>query len=307
MLRSSEKRHTSSSPAMLGEMYSNMINAQGFSWDTYPAMSELETVTTDWLAKLIGLPKEFHSNSQGGGSIQGSASEAILVAMVAARDRMIRRTSAQASKLVVYCSDQTHTSTKKATQILGLLLRVLESDPLGQLQASTFLSQVERDLNSGLIPFFMVVTIGTTSICASDPIKELAQAAKPYLLWLHVDAAYAGSALLLPEFRDLHLEGIGMCDSFNFNPHKWLRVNFDCSTLWAKDRASLVLALSADATFYVKVSTSETEVVDFKDLQIPLGRRFRSLKLWFTLRSFGGRKLREMIRTHIDLSNQLLE
>ncbi|KAJ9072616.1 hypothetical protein DSO57_1025702 [Entomophthora muscae] len=296
----------SSFPAMLAEMYSNMINAQGFSWDTCPAMSELETVATDWLAKLIGLPADFHSNSKGCGSIQGSASEAVLVTMVAARDRTLRNNPTQPSKLVVYCSDQTHTSTRKAAQILGLTMKVIKSDELGQLRASALLYQLENDIREGLVPFYLVVSLGTTGICVSDPIKELALAAGPYSLWLHVDAAYAGSALILPEFRDIHIKGISLCDSFNFNPHKWLQVNFDCSALWVKDRSALVLALSADAAFFKKVIEDGTLAVDFKDLQIPLGRRFRSLKLWFALRSFGAKKLRGMIREHIDLTDKLL-
>lgn len=215
--------------------------------------------------------------------------------MIAARDR------ARPGSLVAYCSDQTHTSTQKAAKILGLPIRILCTDDLGQLRAPTLAHQLQLDLASGLVPFFLVVSIGTTGICASDPIEELAEAAKPHGLWVHVDAAYAGSALILPEFRARHVAGIAECASFSFNPHKWLQVNFDCSGLWVQDRQALISALSVDAAFFKKV-----QAVDFKDLQIPLGRRFRSLKVWFTLRAFGAKNLRAMIHDHLRLADMLL-
>lgn len=200
-------------PSMLGEMYSNMINAQGFSWATCPAMTELETIAVDWLGKLIGLPESFLSSSKTGcGSIQGSASEVLLVTLIAARERAcdkhfsredISSRCSYFNKLVCYCSDQTHSSAQKAARILGLTLKVLPTDELGSLRGDALKNQIEYDISQGLLPFHCVLTIGTTAVSASDALDELVQVSEPYrdYLWLHVDGAYAGSALIIEKYQ----------------------------------------------------------------------------------------------------------
>ncbi|XP_021280366.1 tyrosine decarboxylase 1 isoform X2 [Herrania umbratica] len=250
----------SSVAGFLGEMLSAGLNIVGFSWMSSPAATELEMIVLDWLGKMLKLPEDFLSAGQGGGVIQGTASEAVLVVLLAARDKVLKAVGKGAlGKLVVYASDQTHAALQKACQV------------------------------------------GTTSSTAVDSLLALGKIAKSNGMWFHVDAAYAGSACVCPEFRH-YIDGVEEADSFNMNAHKWFLTNFDCSALWVKDRRALVQALSTNPEYLKNKASQANMVVDYKDWQIPLGRRFRSLKLWMVLRLYGLENLQCYIRNHIKLA-----
>ncbi|KAH0916934.1 hypothetical protein HID58_024594, partial [Brassica napus] len=300
----------SSVAGFLGEMLSAALNIVGFSWVSSPAATELEMIVLDWFAKLLNLPEQFLSRGNGGGVIQGTASEAILVVMIAARDKVLRSLGKKAlEKLVVYSSDQTHSSLLKACQIAGIHLencRMLKTDSSTNyaLRPESLQEAVSGDLEAGLIPFFLCGTVGTTSSTAVDPLAELGKIAKSNEMWFHVDAAYAGSACICPEYRQ-YIDGVETADSFNMNAHKWFLTNFDCSLLWVKDRYALTEALSTNPEFLKNKASQANLVVDYKDWQIPLGRRFRSLKLWMVLRLYGAETLKSYIRNHIKLAKDL--
>ncbi|XP_059432490.1 phenylacetaldehyde synthase-like, partial [Corylus avellana] len=278
-----------------------------FSWITSPAATELEMTVLDWLAKLLKLPDDFLSAGEGGGVIQGTASEAVLVVLLAARDKILRRVGKNAlEKLVVYASDQTHSALQKACQIGGIHpenCRLLKTDSSINyaLSPDVLGEAIAHDISNGLIPFFLCATVGTTSSTAVDPLLLLAKIAKSNGMWFHVDAAYAGSACICPEYRH-HIDGVEEADSFNMNAHKWFLTNFDCSALWVKDRNALVQSLSTNPEFLKNKASQANMVVDYKDWQIPLGRRFRSLKLWMVLRLYGIENLQCYIRNHINLA-----
>lgn len=302
----------SSIAGFLGEMLSAGINMVGFSWITSPAATELETIVMDWLAKALNLPDVFHSTGQGGGVIQGTASEAVLVVLLAARDKVLRRVGKDAiGNLVVYCSDQTHSAIQKACQIAGIHpknCKALKTDPSADyaLSPELLMEAITEDKTTGLIPFFLCSTVGSTSSTAVDPILALGNIAKNNGMWMHVDAAYAGSALICPEFRR-YIDGVEEADSFNMNAHKWFLTNFDCSALWVKDRSALIQSLSTNPEFLKNKASEKSMVVDYKDWQIPLGRRFRSLKLWMVLRLYGVENIQAYIRNHISLATQFEE
>ncbi|KAL5796438.1 hypothetical protein ACOSQ2_001258 [Xanthoceras sorbifolium] len=297
----------SSVAGFLGEMLSAGLNIVGFSWITSPAATELEMIVLDWLGKMLKLPEHFLSTGQGGGVIQGTASEAVLVVLLAARDKALRKVGKNAlEKLVVYASDQTHASLQKACQIGGIHpenCRVLKTDSSTNYSISPDLvtEAISRDLGIGLIPFFLCASVGTTSSTAVDPLLELGMIAKSNEMWFHVDAAYAGSACICPEYRQ-YLNGVEEADSFNMNAHKWFLTNFDCSALWVKDRNALIQSLSTNPEYLKNKASQANLVMDYKDWQIPLGRRFRSLKLWMVLRLYGLENLQCYIRNHIQLA-----
>lgn len=286
----------SSFPGMLGEMLSGALNIIGFSWVGSPAATELETIVLDWFGKLLALPEAFLSTSGtgGGGCIQGTASEAAVVALLAARARSLQgRPQEDMSKLVVYTSDQAHSSLRKACMIAGVThCRVLPASAENEwaLAADTLEAAVQEDLQAGLIPSFLMATVGTTSSCAVDPLPSLSAVAQRHNMWLHVDAAFAGVYALLPELRH-HFDGMEGCDSFSTNAHKALLVNFDCCALWVRDAEPLKAALSLTPEFL----RARGNTLDYKDWQLPLGRRFRALKLWFVLRTYGASGLRDYI------------
>ncbi|CAB4473099.1 unnamed protein product [Rhizophagus irregularis] len=298
----------SSFPSILGDMYSDMFNVIGFNWLSSPACTELESVVLDWMGKLVGLDQKFHSDGRGGGVIQGTASEATLVTLLAAKYRMLEEYKAKgadeeklrtlSTRLIAYGSDQTHICLKKATMIANILFRALPTDDNFSLCGETVKQEMEKDITNGLIPFFIVGTIGTTNSAAIDKITDIVDAIKGTNVWLHIDAAYAGSALICPEYKYL-LEGINQADSFDLNMHKGLLTNFDCSCLWIKERKYLINALSITPDI-LKNSVSESGMVlDFRDWQISLGRRFRALKIWFVIRTYGAKGLREhVMKTH---------
>lgn len=314
----------SSMPGMMGEMLSAAINCIGFSWVASPACTELETIVMDWLAKLLGLSEAFLSSGRGGGVCIGTASESLFVALIAARRRVARHRAALASssasaaadrtshldsvceaellgRLVAYGSTQTHSSFLKGCKVMGMdraRIRLLDVDKTTHaLHPEDVLAAVEQDMAAGLVPFFICLTVGTTSTCAIDPVAEIAQSVRQLVpdIWIHVDAAYAGSAAVCPEFRHI-LRGVESADSFCFNPHKWLLVNFDFSAFWVTERSSLFDILSMTPEYLRNRWTESGFVTDYKDWQLPLGRRFRALKIWFVMRSYGQHGLQAWIR-----------
>ncbi|CAE7223679.1 ELI5 [Symbiodinium necroappetens] len=302
-------------PAILGELLSAGLGVQGMLWQTSPACTELETRMLDWMGRAIGLPEAFLSEGDGGGVIQGTASEAALVAMVAARqraldDRGVEETDRAAlnGRLVAYASEQAHSSIVKAAMVCGIgrsNVRLVGTDGNLAMDAERLRAQVEEDARAGLIPFFVCATLGTTSTGAIDPLAEIVRIVRPTPSggggWVHVDGAYAGAALVCPEHRGM-IEGVELADSFNFNPHKWLLVNFDCSCLWVRDRAALVNALSITPEYLRNTQSDAKAVIDYRDWQVPLGRRFRAMKLWFVMRHYGLEGLRAHIREHVRLA-----
>lgn len=304
----------SSYPAMLADMLCGAIGCIGFSWAASPACTELETVMLDWLGKMLQLPAAFlaENGGAGGGVIQGSASEATLMALLAARSRTIRRlqaarpeltAAAVMEKLVAYASDQAHCSVERAALIGGVTFRAVPSDGKFAMRASALQEALQRDKAAGLVPFFVVATLGTTPCCSFDRLSEVGPVCNREDLWLHVDAAYAGSAFICPEFRPL-LDGVECADSFNFNPHKWLLVNFDCSAMWVRKRADLTGAFKLDPVYLRHDHQDSGLITDYRHWQLPLGRRFRSLKMWFVFRMYGVTGLQAHIRKHVRLAHE---
>ena len=300
-----------SGPAILGELLSAGLGVQGMLWSTSPACTEVETRVLDLLVELLGLPEAYRSTGSGGGVIQDSASSAILCALIAAREKDSRlRTNREGcdGTQVAYCSVQTHSSLEKAMGIAGLgraSLRQIEVDESFALHAAKLAAQIKVDKAAGLRPIFVCATLGTTSSNALDPIADIGRISAEEGLWLHVDAAMSGTAVICPEYRHLH-DGVEYADSYCFNPHKWMYTNFDCSCFWVADRAALLGALSILPDYLINDATKSGEVFDYRDWQVPLGRRFRALKLWFVLRYYGVEGLQYHIRRHIELTRQLV-
>nr|XP_060637502.1 aromatic-L-amino-acid decarboxylase-like [Anolis sagrei ordinatus] len=300
-------------PAILADMLSTGIGCNGFSWASSPACTELEMVVLDWLGKMIDLPPKFLAkNGQGGGVIQGTASEATLVAMLAARTKAIHRVLSEnekltpedvMGKLVAYMSDQAHFSVEKDSMIAGVKIKQIPTDEKFAVRGSALRKAIDNDKATGLIPFFFCATLGTTSCCSFDKLIELGPICNEETIWLHIDAAYAGSAFICPEFRYL-LNGVEFADSFNFNAHKWLLVNSDCSVMWVKKRSDLTRAFQIDPVYLKHGHEGSEHITDYRHWQIPLGRRFRSLKVWFVLRMYGVKGLQEYIRKHIKLAHE---
>ncbi|KAL8815592.1 MAG: hypothetical protein Q9223_005285 [Gallowayella weberi] len=317
-------------PSILGEMYSAAFTAPAFNWLCSPACTELETIVLDWLCNLLHLPESYLSTSAtgGGGVIQGSASEAIVTVMIAARERFIKQYkdpvipnghAPQASKeqiedeewrlrtrLIALGSEMSHSSTEKAARIAGVKYRSISVNATDQFALTgRGLKEALLDLTrSGWEPFYLTVTLGTTSTCAVDQFKEIAEIKKEYPnLWIHVDAAYAGAVLLLDEYQVL-TEGFEAFDSFNLNMHKWLLTNFDASCLFLPRREPLISALTITPSYLQNKYSTSGLVTDYRDWQIPLGRRFRALKIWFVLRSYGVNGLKEHVTRHIKLGEK---
>nr|XP_056713221.1 aromatic-L-amino-acid decarboxylase [Euleptes europaea] len=304
----------SSFPALLADMLSGGIGCIGFSWASSPACTELETVMLDWLGKMINLPTQFLAgkDGEGGGVIQSTASEATLVALLAARTKAIHRVQSEnrgltqgeiVGRLVAYTSDQAHFSVEKAGLIAGVKIKEVPTNDKFAVRGSALRKVLDQDKAVGLIPFFFCATLGTTTCCSFDKLLELGPICNTENIWMHIDAAYAGSSFICPEFRYL-LNGVEFADSFNFNPHKWLLVNFDCSTMWVKRRTDLTCAFKIDPV-YLKHDHQESGLItDYRHWQIPLGRRFRSLKMWFVFRMYGVKGLQEYIRKHVKLAHE---
>ncbi|GAB3142388.1 pyridoxal-dependent decarboxylase [Micromonospora sonneratiae] len=296
-----------SAPSVLGDLVAAGLGVQGMLWATGPACTEVETVMLDWLAHLLDLPPRFRSTGPGGGVIQDSASSATLVATLAALHRASGgewRMSGVTRRYRVYTSTQGHSSIEKAARLAGLGddgVRAVEVDETLALSPKALRTALEADRAAGVVPALVVATIGTTSTTAIDPIPEIGEICREYGVWLHVDAAYAGAAAVCPEFRYTH-SGLEYADSYCFDPHKWLLTGFDCDAFWVADRAELIEALSVLPEYLRNAATESGAVIDYRDWQVPLGRRFRALKLWFVLRWYGVEGLRAHIRSGVQLA-----
>jgi aromatic-L-amino-acid/L-tryptophan decarboxylase len=298
-----------SGPGILGELLSAGLGVQGMLWATSPACTELETHMLDWLVRMLGLPDKFLSTGAGGGVIQDTASSASLCALLAARERATGWVSNRRGcdgRLVAYASSQAHSSIEKAVKIAGLgeeNLRLIPVDDHFAMRPDALAAQMEQDRQSGKVPCFVCSTVGTTSSNALDPLPEIGRICRDQNVWLHVDAAMSGTAALCPEFRYIQ-NGVELADSYCVNPHKWMFTNFDCDCFYVADRKALVEALSVLPEYLRNKATASGAVVDYRDWQIPLGRRFRSLKLWFVIRHYGVEGLQYHVRRHVALAQE---
>jgi len=301
-----------SGPAILGDLLSSALGVQGMLWATSPACTELEAHVLDWLVVMLGLPERFLSSNTGGGVIQDTASSAALCAMLAARERATNYTTnlqGADRKLVAYTSAHAHSSLEKAAMIAGIglsNLRLINVDDSFAMKAETLRQQVEKDRKSGLVPFFVCGTVGTTSSNAMDPLPDLAAVCREHNLWFHVDAAMSGTSALCSEFRHFQ-QGVEHADSYCFNPHKWMFTNFDCDCFYVADRSALIKTLSILPEYLKNQATESGAVIDYRDWQIPLGRRFRSLKLWFVIRYYGVEGLQFHVRLHVALAHEFAD
>ena len=296
-------------PSILGDLISSGLGVQGMIWATSPAATELETLVLDWLADEMGMPESFKSTSTGGGVIQDTASTAALTTIIAARERATGYQSnleGIQKKLVAYISTQTHSSVEKGIKIAGIgkeNLRLIDVNENFSMKTGLLQQQIQQDKKEGYFPFFVCGTVGTTSSTAIDPIREIGEICKDENCWFHIDAAALGTAMICPEFRHF-IDGAELADSYNFNPHKWMFTNFDCSVLWIANRRELINTFSILPEYLRNKATESGEVFDYRDWHIQLGRRFRSLKLWFVIRHYGVEGLRYHIRKHVELAKQ---
>ncbi len=296
-----------SGPGILGDLLSSGLGVQGMLWSTSPACTELETHVMDWLVGMMGLPEKFLSSGSGGGVIQDTASSAALCALLAARERSSGYTTNKKGgngRLIAYASTQTHSSLEKAAMIAGIgtdNLRLIEVDENFAMKPDALAKQISADLGAGLTPSFVCATVGTTSSNAMDPVHAIGGICRKHNLWLHVDAAMSGTAMVCPEFRHLQ-DGVELADSYNFNPHKWMGANFDCSCFWVADRKALIQTLSILPEYLRNQATESGAVIDYRDWHIQLGRRFRSLKLWLLIRHYGIEGLQHNVREHVRLA-----
>ena len=301
-----------SGPAILGDLLSSGLGVQGMLWSTSPACTEIETHVLDWLVPMLGLPEKFLSTSSGGGVIQDTASSAVLCALLAARERATKFVSNRKGcdgRLIAYCSTQTHSSIEKAMKVAGMgsdNLRLIEVDEKFALRAGALHRQIQQDISEGLVPCFVCATVGTTSSNAMDPIREIARICADHNLWLHVDSAMSGTAALCPELRFIQ-DGVEFADSYGFNPHKWMFTNFDCSVFYVADRKHLIQTLSVLPEYLRNQATESGAVIDYRDWHVPLGRRFRALKLWFVIRHYGIAGLQHHVREHVRLAQKFAE
>ncbi len=293
-----------SGPSILGELLSAGLAVQGMLWATSPACTELETHVLDWLVDMLALPEKFKSSGPGGGVIQDTASGAALCALLAARERA---TGFEANRagcprgLVAYASSQAHSSVEKAVGIAGIgreNLRLIGVDAQFAMRPDALAESIRQDRAAGRTPCFVCATVGTTSSNALDPLPAIGQICRTENLWLHVDAAMSGTAALCPEFRWIQ-NGLEFADSYSFNPHKWMFTNFDCDCFFVADRATLIRTLSIMPEYLRNKATQSGAVIDYRDWHVPLGRRFRSIKLWFVIRHYGVEGLRQVVRNHI--------
>jgi aromatic-L-amino-acid decarboxylase len=297
--------------SILGELLSAGLGVQGMSWVTSPACTEVETLMLDWMQELLDLPESFRSTSEtGGGVIQGTASEATLVAILSARWRATGGAvnhDGDTTRLVAYTTSQAHSSVEKGLRIAGVgtdRIRVVPHDDAYAMRADALDRMITDDITAGLLPFFVCSTHGTTSSMAFDQTVAIGEVSRRHGLWLHVDSAMSGIAALAPEFRWVN-DGLEFADSYCTNPHKWMGINFDCDLYWTTDRTALLGALSILPEYLRSAAAEAGAVIDYRDWQIPLGRRFRALKLWFAIRCDGVRSFQEMIRRHVALTQEL--
>jgi len=280
-----------SGPSILAELVASGLGQQGMLWSTSPATTEIEASVLDWLVDLMDLPQGWKSGGPGGGVIQMSASDSTHAALVVARH--LRRDEAPAERMVVYVSNQAHSSIEKGCTVAGIghCTKVMV-DSVFAMNPEALRSAIVEDIAQGLLPIAVVSAVGTTATTAVDPIEAISDIAQEYGMWHHVDAAYAGTA------------GLDRVDSYTFNPHKWMMVNFDCNVLWVADREPLIDTMSILPAYLRNAASDTGEVVDYRDWHVPLGRRFRSLKLWWVLRYYGASGLRTIVRDHVGLADR---
>ncbi|KDN44436.1 hypothetical protein RSAG8_05483, partial [Rhizoctonia solani AG-8 WAC10335] len=295
--------------SVLADMLAGSVTNPGFNWACSPACTELEMLVMDWAAKLFGLDPTFYIESKsGGGVLLTTASDSALTAAVAARSRYTKaHPGVSLDKLVIYGTSQTHSLGAKAALILGLQFRAIEVHAKDNyaLRGGSLVKALDEDRKDGKHPFVVIATVGTTSSGAIDDIDEVGKALANYPdIWLHIDAAWAGVALACPEFREIsHLNAINQyAHSFCTNFHKWGLVNFDCSTLWVRERTLLTDALDVTPEFLRTKQADAGTVIDYRNWHLALGRRFRSLKVWFVLRSFGVEGFQAHIRKGVELA-----
>lgn len=290
-------------PSILAELVSAGIGQQGMLWSTSPITTELEAHVLDWLVELMDLPRTWRSDGPGGGVLQMSASDSTHTALVVAR----HRSGVPPSDVVAYASAQAHSSIEKGARIAGYgHVRLLDVDEHFAMRPDALATAIATDRDAGLVPTFVCGAVGTTGTTAVDPVRAIGEVARQEGLWFHVDAAYAGAAMLCEEHRH-HQDGLELADSYTWNPHKWLAVNFDCSVLHVADRRPLIEALSILPPYLRDATSATGAVIDYRDWHVSLGRRTRALKLWFVLRTYGAEALRGLIREHIALANELTE
>ncbi|HTM36810.1 MAG TPA: pyridoxal-dependent decarboxylase [Terriglobales bacterium] len=298
-----------SGPATLGDLLSSGFGVQGMLWATSPACTELETHVLDWLVTALALPERFRSSSTGGGVIQDTASSSALCAVLAARERATNFESNRTGvgeKLIAYTSGQAHSSIEKAIKIAGLgsnNLRLIEVDESFAMRPDMLAEALQLDRARGFTPFFVCGTVGTTSSNGMDPLQEIGRVCREFNVWFHVDAAMSGTAAICPEFRRFQ-DGIEYADSYCFNPHKWMFTNFDCDCFYVADRKVLIETLSVVPEYLRNKATESGAVIDYRDWHVPLGRRFRALKLWFVLRYYGIEGLQFHVREHVRLAQE---
>ena len=300
----------SSPPSVLAEMLTATLAAQCMLWQTSPAGTELETRMMEWLRDMLALPEHFQ------GVIQDSATSATLVALLTARERAtewqaneqgLAALGAQGQRLTVYVSEEAHSSIEKTMKVAGYgveNLRKVPADTDFAMQPAALAAAIEADLAAGFTPACVTACVGGTGTGAMDPVRAIGEVCRRHGIWLHVDAAWAGSALILPEWRHL-IDGLELADSFVFNPHKWMFTNFDCTAYFVADTAALERTLSLVPEYLRSRETGH--VIDYQNWSVPLGRRFRALKLWFVIRSYGVEGLQSLIRSHIAMAKTLFE
>jgi aromatic-L-amino-acid/L-tryptophan decarboxylase len=302
-------------PSILGDLVAAGVAQQGMLWATSPAATELEAHVLDWLVDLLGLPRSWKTTGPGGGVLQMSASDSTHAMLVVARERAWRDVADDGPRpeVVAYASAQAHSSIEKGARIAGYRhVRLVDTDPGTHAMSVPALEQaIAADVANGFVPAFVCIAVGTTGTTAVDPVRRVAEVARTHGAWAHVDAAYAGSAMICEELRPLQ-DGLELVDSYTTNPHKWLATGFDCSACWVADRRPLIEAMSILPPYLVDQAADGDDAVegmpiDYRDWHVPLGRRFRALKLWFVLRAYGASGLRAMIRSHIDMARGLAD
>ncbi len=287
--------------SVLAEMLTAGLGVQGMIWDTSPSATELEEVVMGWLRDMIGLPADFT------GIIQDTASTATLCALLSAREKksgFAINDKGFTQKLRIYANIHTHSSIEKGVKIAGFgkeNLVYIEADENYALRLDSLTKAIEEDLQKGYVPCCVVGTLGSTSSMAMDPVEAMGNICRKYDLWFHIDAAFAGTAAIVPEYRSF-MKGSEMADSFVFNPHKWMLTNFDCSAYFVKDSKILQRTFSIMPE-YLKTDAAD-QVNNYRDWGIQLGRRFRSLKLWFVIRHYGVEGIQGMVRKHVELAQK---